>query len=84
MTYFWIQMVHYGMASMPQSLGAQGVDPFTAFLIFNPHLCDGMLWSDYYEKGTIMTPEAKENMVLPDKKALPNVIQREAPKKQTA
>lgn len=77
MTYFWIQTVHFAMVSMEISSGEQVVDDFTAFLIFNPYLCDGMLWNDYYRKERIMTLEAQQGMILPDKKALPDVISPE-------
>ena len=91
MTYFWIQIVHYGIASMPatSSLPSEKdtitpADNFSFFLVMNPHVCDGMLFSDYYNKQTIMSPGAKEAMVLPDIKPLPNVVQREAPPKSKA
>jgi hypothetical protein len=84
MTYFWIQLVHYAIASLPVRAGGDaddGTDTFALVLALNPHLCDGMLWADYYEKGTMMSPEAKAAMVLPDKQPLPNLVQRDAPPK---
>lgn len=86
MTYFWIQIVHYAIASMPapsslpvaSDKNTTPADNFSLFLVMNPHVCDGMLFSDYYNKQTIMSPAAKEAMVLPDIKPLPNVVQREA------
>lgn len=92
MTYFWIQIVHYGIASMPAASSlpvapdkdTTPADSFSLFLVMNPHVCDGMLFSDYYNKQTIMSPAAKEAMVLPDIKPLPNVVQREAPPKGKA
>lgn len=53
-------------------------DGFGRFLLLNPYVVDGNLWADYYTKGVIMTPEAKEQMVLPDKKPLPNLIARDS------
>ncbi|KAJ7178129.1 ADP-ribosylation factor [Mycena filopes] len=81
MTYFWIQMVHFGIRSVPappptidsETKGDQ-VDAFTRFLVLNPFLADGNLWAEYYSKEVIMTPAAKAAMVLPDKKPLPNVV----------
>ncbi|CAE6499807.1 unnamed protein product [Rhizoctonia solani] len=80
MTYFWIQIVHFGMQSMPEgdtqaSHGAN--EDFCRFLLLNPYVTDGNLWADYYSKDVIMTPNAKENMVLPDRKPLPNLVARD-------
>ncbi|KAJ7330442.1 ADP-ribosylation factor [Mycena albidolilacea] len=104
MTYFWIQMVHFGISSMPPLEGASAPDTssvqtlvagekpddkptsredgkpsdhFVRFLLTNPHLADGNLWTEYYSKEVIMSPEAKTGMVLPDKKPLPNLVARE-------
>ncbi|KAJ2915286.1 hypothetical protein MD484_g5142, partial [Candolleomyces efflorescens] len=94
MTYFWIQVVHFGIRNVPESLapasslGSQ-VDPalpasypssaeFFRFLLVNPHLVDGSLWSDYYTKETMMSTEAKAGMVLPDRKPLPSLLGRDA------
>ena len=84
--------MHYGIASLPAASSlpsASDKDPtpadhFSLFLVMNPHVCDGMLFSDYYNKQAIMSPGAKEAMVLPDIKPLPNVVQREAPPKSKA
>ena len=84
MTYFWIQIVHFGMQSMPIEMPTkdQGEnDGFSRFLLLNPYVVDGSLWGDYYTKGVIMTPEAKEQMALPDKKPLPNLIARDSVRK---
>ncbi|RXW24326.1 hypothetical protein EST38_g1514 [Candolleomyces aberdarensis] len=94
MTYFWLQVVHFGIRNVPENLApphastAQEASPsqlpypssadFFKFLLINPHLVDGSLWSDYYSKETIMSPEAKGSMVLPDKKSLPSLVGREA------
>jgi hypothetical protein len=108
MTYFWIQLVHFGIRSMPPmySLSPSSsaskislsdslttlVEPplknkteeatssladFAAFLMLNPYVVDGNLWADYYSKDVLMSPAAKEGVVLPDKKALPNVVIRD-------
>ncbi|QRV74748.1 ADP-ribosylation factor family [Ceratobasidium sp. AG-Ba] len=81
MTYFWIQIVHFGMQSVPQDFDFEDVEEnkdFCRFLLLNPFVVDGSLWEDYYTKGVIMTPEAKAQMVLPDKKPLPNLIARDS------
>ncbi|KAG8734247.1 hypothetical protein FRC11_007502 [Ceratobasidium sp. 423] len=84
MTYFWIQIVHFGMQSMPTedtrvNYGAN--EDFCRFLLLNPYVADGNLWEDYYSKNVIMTPNAKENMVLPDKKPLPSLVARDSVRK---
>ena len=53
-------------------------DHFARFLLLNPHVVDGNIWSDYYSKQTMMSLEAKAHMVLPDKKPLPNLVVRDA------
>jgi hypothetical protein len=52
-------------------------DDFIRFLLLNPYVVDGNIWSDYYSKQTMMSLEAKAAMVLPDKKPLPNVVVRD-------
>ncbi|KAJ7111168.1 ADP-ribosylation factor [Mycena crocata] len=89
MTYFWIQMVHFGIQSMPppvldsSSDGSTvqtlvGEDEFARFLLLNPFVADGNLWTEYYSKEVIMSPEAKASLVLPDRKPLPNLVARDA------
>ncbi|KAF8802702.1 P-loop containing nucleoside triphosphate hydrolase protein [Phlegmacium glaucopus] len=99
MTYFWIQIVHFGIRNMPPTQPsssttthsdtttthsvpshASGASPddFAKFLLINPHVVDGNLWADYYTKEVLMSPKAKAEMVLPDKKALPNLVIRDA------
>ncbi|KAF7304364.1 ADP-ribosylation factor [Mycena chlorophos] len=51
---------------------------FSQFLLTNPFLADGRLWADYYSTEVLMSEEARKGMVLPDKKALPNVVQSTA------
>ncbi|CAA7260771.1 unnamed protein product [Cyclocybe aegerita] len=84
MTYFWIQIVHFGISNMPpstkssvDSLPNPG-DDFAHFLLINPHVVDGNFWADYYTKEVLMSQKAKEEMVLPDKKLLPSLIIRDA------
>jgi len=51
---------------------------FFRFLVINPFLVDGGLWSDYYSKDVIMAQGARVTMVLPDKKPLPNLVIRDS------
>ena len=107
MTYFWIQIVHFGIRSMPpmyslpsptdssftlvEEAGVQkteapspSLDDFSAFIMLNPYVTDGNLWSNYFSKVVMMSPEAKSGVVLPDKKPLPNMVVRDAVTAQTA
>ncbi|KDQ64737.1 hypothetical protein JAAARDRAFT_236805 [Jaapia argillacea MUCL 33604] len=109
MTYFWIQIVHFGIRSSvvtsseapsPHNdssttltsvsdastlVDTPGVvtastpstDDFFRFLLINPYVVDGNLWTDYYSKDVMMSPKAKEEMVLPDKKPLPSLLVRD-------
>ncbi|KAJ4490970.1 ADP-ribosylation factor [Lentinula aciculospora] len=123
MTYFWIQLVHFGICNMQSSVpldasvsetrtkedyessdvksrhstrssaasGSTLVDGFDStstsvtvaltpqngfvqFLLLNPFVTQGNLWEEYYSREVIMTPEAKQGMVLPDKQPLPNLM----------
>ncbi|KAJ7251205.1 ADP-ribosylation factor [Mycena rebaudengoi] len=82
MTYFWIQMVHFGIRSTPdvdsvvEKLAES--EEFMRFLLLNPFVADGGLWAQYYSKDVMMSVKAKAEMVLPDKKALPNLVVRDA------
>jgi hypothetical protein len=84
MTYFWMQIIHFGILSyqLPGSTVPNDLTPdqFSAFLLLNQNVVDTNLWEDYYSRNVIMTPAAKEGMVLPDKKSLPSIVQRDAPK----
>ncbi|KNC97698.1 small GTP-binding protein domain [Spizellomyces punctatus DAOM BR117] len=78
LTYFWIQLVNYGIRSMKPP-----PEEFKQFLVMNPHLADGNLPLEYYSKETLfMDPKARTEMVLPDKKPLPSVIPRETAKRR--
>eukprot|EP00198_Chlamydomonas_reinhardtii_P001466 XP_001690802.1 ARF-like GTPase ARLP2, atypical [Chlamydomonas reinhardtii] len=75
MTYFWAHMVHFCIASMkaPQQ---QGKEPdFKTFLLFNPLLTNGGLFLHYYSKDLMLkNPEARKQVVLPDKRPLPSLV----------
>ena len=68
----------------PQASFPDDVSPsdFSRFLLLNPQVVDGNLWADYYSKDVMMSPTAKEGMVLPDKKPLPSIVVRDAIKKR--
>jgi hypothetical protein len=89
MTYFWVQIVYLGIVSsaagipplslqVSESNKASSQDKFSIFLFLNPYVVDGNLWIEYYSKEVMMSPAAKEHMVLPDKKPLPNLVIRDA------
>jgi hypothetical protein len=93
MTYFWIQIVHFGIRNMPPATNSDAEitsnsppsesnlpspDDFARFLLINPYVVDGNLWADYYTKDVLMSFKAKGEMVLPDKKPLPNLVVRDA------
>ncbi|KAF8218306.1 ADP-ribosylation factor family-domain-containing protein [Mycena galopus ATCC 62051] len=94
MTYFWIQIVHFGIRSTPplihsdtdSDLGSGSLQPddspdlddFPRFLLLNPYVADGNLWAEYYSKDAMMSVEAKQGPVLPDIKPLPNLVIRDA------
>ncbi|GMH42772.1 hypothetical protein BSKO_10691 [Bryopsis sp. KO-2023] len=70
LTYFWVHMVHYAMESM-----VIPADNFKTFLVLNPMLCNGGLFLHYYTKALLIeNPEAREKVVLPDKKPLPSLV----------
>ena len=92
MTYFWIQIVHFGIRNMPPAVSSNteptsasppsesnlpSPDDFARFLLINPYIVDGNLWADYYTKDVLMSPKAKGEMVLPDKNPLPNLVLRD-------
>ena len=47
---------------------------FARFLMVNPYLVDGQLWADYYSKEVLMSTQAKQGLVFPDVKNLPDVL----------
>ncbi|KAF9443505.1 P-loop containing nucleoside triphosphate hydrolase protein [Macrolepiota fuliginosa MF-IS2] len=76
MTYFWVQIVHFGIlnaATNTIKLGSKTGD-FIRFLAANPYIVNDALWVDYYSEALMMSQKASEGMVLPDKKPLPSII----------
>lgn len=90
MTYFWLQLVHLGIRNMPPSSASNASDTtlvdsvepspedFIQFLLMNSHLLAGNLWTVFYSRDTMMSPEAKAGVVFPDKKPLSNLVVRDA------
>lgn len=71
MTYFWIQMIDSAIAQSPKDIN------FETFLGLNTHLMNGGLFLEYYRKETLLNnPVARQEMVLPDIKPLPTMIQK--------
>lgn len=70
MTYFWIQMIDLAIAQCPKGMS------FEEFLNQNSHLMNGGLFLEYYKKETLLNnPIARQEMVLPDIKPLPTMVQ---------
>ncbi|GAQ85950.1 GTP-binding ADP-ribosylation factor [Klebsormidium nitens] len=70
MTYFWVHMVHYALATTSNPDGG-----FKTFLLLNPQLANGGMFLAYYSKKLMLhTPEARTSVVLPDKAPLPSLV----------
>mmetsp|Transcript_64883 Transcript_64883/g.154946 ORF Transcript_64883/g.154946 Transcript_64883/m.154946 type:complete len:537 (-) Transcript_64883:158-1768(-) len=68
--YFWMHMVHYAIVATVNPTG-----DFKGFLAMNPQLCDAHLTHKYYSEETLLnSPEARTEVVLPDKQSLPSVL----------
>lgn len=50
---------------------------FRLFLLSNPHVVDEELWADYYSTEVMMSLTAEAELVFPDKKSLPNIVNRD-------
>eukprot|EP01113_Clastostelium_recurvatum_P019515 TRINITY_DN22_c0_g3_i1.p1 TRINITY_DN22_c0_g3~~TRINITY_DN22_c0_g3_i1.p1 ORF type:complete len:111 (+),score=18.05 TRINITY_DN22_c0_g3_i1:454-786(+) len=86
MTYFWIQMTHFAMASTnmdnwkeaPRSNTENPDEEFQEFNVFlerNPHLMNGGLFLEYYSRELMLqTPESRTEMRLPDLRPLPSIV----------
>lgn len=71
MTYFWCHMIDFAIKS--SSIKGVGAD-WKSFLLMNPQLANGGMYLHYYSKDVMMTPKAKEVVVLPDKRPLPSLL----------
>eukprot|EP00450_Noctiluca_scintillans_P034441 CAMPEP_0194542452 /NCGR_PEP_ID=MMETSP0253-20130528/84053_1 /TAXON_ID=2966 /ORGANISM="Noctiluca scintillans" /LENGTH=144 /DNA_ID=CAMNT_0039389075 /DNA_START=90 /DNA_END=520 /DNA_ORIENTATION=- len=72
MTYFWVHMVHYARESTANPTG-----DFKGFLLMNPQLSNGGLFLHYYSKKVMLqSPEARTQVVMPDKLPLPSLLSR--------
>eukprot|EP00639_Heterosigma_akashiwo_P031071 CAMPEP_0194663306 /NCGR_PEP_ID=MMETSP0295-20121207/742_1 /TAXON_ID=39354 /ORGANISM="Heterosigma akashiwo, Strain CCMP2393" /LENGTH=315 /DNA_ID=CAMNT_0039544741 /DNA_START=145 /DNA_END=1090 /DNA_ORIENTATION=+ len=70
MTYFWVHMVHYSIETTTNPTGT-----FKGFLLMAPQLSNGGMFLAFYTKKHMLNnPEAREKVVLPDKKPLPSFI----------
>jgi len=69
-TYFWIQMIDYGIT---KSAG-NNYEKFADFYRANPELNNEKLYLNYYNQQTIFSKEAEKQMVLPDRKKLPSIL----------
>ncbi len=65
-------MVHYAIEATQNP-----TKDFKGFLFMNPQLSNGGMYLEYYNKDTMMSPTAKASVVLPDKKALPSMINKQ-------
>lgn len=76
LTYFWIHMVHFELASYRGPLPAGAEWPtFPDLLRTAPWLLDGGLYRKYYSDDVLMrNPEARVAFVLPDKAPLPTMV----------
>lgn len=72
-----LSVTDYGSTAGTDTTQDSEADEFCRFLLLNPYVIDGGLWTDYYSKDLMMGPEAKQQMVLPDKKPLPNIVERD-------
>ena len=69
MTYFWIQMIDLAIAQSSKDI------KFEEFLRSNSQLLNEGLFLEYYTKETMFNnPNARQEMILPDLKPLPSLI----------
>lgn len=76
MTIFWLGQLQVAAANYTQGIGSSKVLQRTDFkdvLLQSPELTNARLWENYYSKGLLFTPEAKEHWRLPDVRAMPSV-----------
>lgn len=71
-TYFWIQMVHFAIAStnpLPSN--------FMSFILLNPNLVNEQLYLNYYSTHLINSTDSNLVAALPDLKPLPSIVPKE-------
>ncbi|OJD24269.1 hypothetical protein ACJ73_04374 [Blastomyces percursus] len=75
--YFWIQMLHAAIESVPASSGLDIRNiTFKSFRILFPELLvEDDIWKYYYTKKRWVSIEGRTRTVLPDLQPLPNVLQ---------
>lgn len=60
LTYFWVHMVHYAIASTKYPDGQ-----FKTFLLMNPQLSNGGMFLDFYSKTLMLhTPESRVKVII--------------------
>lgn len=78
MTTFYLHSLHTAVLAFIDHQGSSQTLPkhqqFNEFLLLNPHLMDSGLWSAYYSKDIMFSPDAKANWRLPDLKPLPDHV----------
>ena len=78
MTMFWCQIIHLSLASFLQENSDEILNSndenelFNRFIRKNIMLMWGGLWTVYYSKNVMMSPEARSRFVLPDLRPLPS------------
>ncbi|KAG2428771.1 hypothetical protein HXX76_011472 [Chlamydomonas incerta] len=74
MTFFWMHMVHFALASSELHTPMVRAS-FRAFLIANPHLADGGLFLHHYSRARMLQdPAARTSVLLPDLQPLPSLV----------
>jgi ubiquitin carboxyl-terminal hydrolase L3 len=75
--YFWIQMLHAAVESMPSGsaldIGKLSFESFT--ILFPELLAHDDVWTEHYSPARWNSIEARMQTILPDLKPLPNVLQ---------
>ncbi|KAI9333437.1 ADP-ribosylation factor family-domain-containing protein [Obelidium mucronatum] len=75
MSIFWCQYIHIALQEYTDKVKrAPNPTEFPEFLLANPFLMWSGLWTLHYDKDVIMTPKAKEQFVLPNKRPLPSYM----------
>ncbi|KAF3908026.1 hypothetical protein ABW21_db0201633 [Orbilia brochopaga] len=71
LTTFWVNEVYVAMHKMQERIrDGNRPERFFEFIEKNPRLMYGGLWKDHYTKDYLFSPNAKDNLVMPDLKPL--------------